>query len=161
MTSWNSCWGARSRSERSCRELEDKTRSEFKPSTESPSLLTPGPTTQTQNRENERFALEVSVNFSWAENAQPRRALGVTRDVSVRGVRITAPSCPALYSRVRFQIHVPRSDASRQLQICGVGEVCRVGTDGDSFEFVVRCSRDLRLSRIPSPTSTSRIPAQP
>jgi hypothetical protein len=60
-------------------------------------------------RKEMRYRLDAPAHFTWGNGQQPQRVRGegVTRDISVLGAFILAPSCPPVDSAIRVEIVLP------------------------------------------------------
>ena len=75
-----------------------------------------------------RFRLGASVLFSWGgANRRRLRAEGVTRDISVQGAFILAPTCPPVRANVLVEVFLPPLQGSgRPVRIRAESRVLRV-----------------------------------
>jgi hypothetical protein len=75
----------------------------------------------------ERFQLRLPVNFSWPLRGQKTQTSeGLTRDISSRGLFVSARNGPRIGASLRFEFNLTPDDASSAVQVEGKGRVVRV-----------------------------------
>jgi len=75
----------------------------------------------------ERFQLRLPVNFSWPlRGQQTQTGEGLTRDISSRGLFVSAQNGPRIGANLRFEFNLTPDDVSSAVQVEGKGRVVRV-----------------------------------
>lgn len=75
----------------------------------------------------ERFQLRLPVNFSWPlRGQQTQTGEGLTRDISSRGLFVSARNGPRIGASLRFEFNLAPDDLSSAVQVEGKGQVVRV-----------------------------------
>ena len=103
-----------------------------------------------ERRTNNRYQLGVPMVFAWHDaNDVRRQAVGLTRDISVRGAFTFTVSPPPLDAIVQFECFFPPvRGTSQSLRMHGQGQVVRVvahnGETGGGFAIA---SKRLALQR--------------
>jgi hypothetical protein len=101
-------------------------------------------------RQCERYPLQLAVDFRWSDgHGRKHLGQGITRNISAKGVCITAPVCPPVTTRIHMLIDLPAAEPSKKRKIVGRGEVCRTTVEPGTAEFAVRCDNDLRFGSFP------------
>jgi len=99
-----------------------------------------------QRRRGVRFVLSAKVIYRWKDaSGRDRESIGRTRDISLLGAFIFAPSSPPILTPVSLEIELPplQPSASQRLTLEGKGRVIRsTSTDQDSG-FAAACRFDL------------------
>lgn len=84
-------------------------------------------------RKYNRYQLEVPVLFSWKDAQGIRQEeLGFTRDLSVRGAFVFAPSSPLLDANIKLKAFLPPGGHALPVRMFGLGKVVRVEPTSDS-----------------------------
>jgi c-di-GMP-binding flagellar brake protein YcgR len=100
-----------------------------------------------QRRRAVRFVLPAKVIYRWKDaSGQRRESIGLTRDISLLGAFIFAPSPLPVNTPVNLEIELPplQPSVSQRLTLKGKGRVIRsTSTDQDSG-FAAACRFDLR-----------------
>jgi hypothetical protein len=103
-----------------------------------------------QPRKYQRYGLAVPVIFSWNEGRHGlQQAIGLTRNLSVRGAFIFATTLPPSGAALRFKAFLPPSSATSPVRLHGRGEVVRVeqGHDEIPAGFAVAAEQRIVLRR--------------
>jgi hypothetical protein len=88
-----------------------------------------------QPRKDNRYQIGVPVIFSWKDvNEVRQQAVGLSRDISVRGAFVFTTSPPPLEARVKLKICLPLvGEAVQPAHFYGQGKVVRVDiADGET-----------------------------
>ncbi len=85
------------------------------------------PATQ-EHRKVKRFRLSAPVLFSWQDGeGEPRRAEGMTRDISLRGLFVLAAEVPDLGAYVEVDAYLPPVNGrGKTFRLHGDGKVLRI-----------------------------------
>jgi hypothetical protein len=106
-------------------------------------------------RKENRYRLDAPAHFTWGNGQQPQRVRGegVTRDISLLGAFILAPSCPPVGSSIRLEIVLPSQTGMKPpIRFRGGARVVRVervsdGRKENGFAIVSKDCSEWRLAR--------------
>ncbi|MGZ4832078.1 MAG: PilZ domain-containing protein [Terriglobales bacterium] len=99
-------------------------------------------------RQTKRYYLQATVLYSWKDARGPANvAEGMTRDISVQGIFVNAPECPAAAQHLSIDVLLPSLRQTAQVRLHGEGVVLRVDYSESKpcgFAVVTRLHFDTR-----------------
>ena len=100
--------------------------------------------TKKKERKYRRFDLQFPVSLTFPAGDQKRELNGVSRNVSVGGLLLSADSQIALDTDVNLTMEVAGPAARRAVRLLGEGRVVRVEPLGAGFAIAVECRQPLK-----------------